>query len=143
MSKLVIYDTYFLHDWNTREGQKEGKLQCSCFTTLRPYGVKWAVGAVHRIWNNHSGKAKCENLGYAVVIRQIPFYFCDLEKNDVLCRLDTGFGWERTAGELQGMYNNTLKSDTLLNFALLRYLTKAEIVALTERLKTDSEPTIL
>jgi hypothetical protein len=137
---LIIYDLEFSHDWNTREGTKTGKLQCSHFTTLRHYSKKYAVQTVHRVWNNND-KKKREHLGYAVVIRQMNFQLKDLEKYDVLCRLDTGYGWAETKKLLQKMYKD-LKDEDWMNFVLMRYLTKLEIVRMTETLKNDSQTQI-
>jgi hypothetical protein len=138
---LIIYDTDFTHDWNTREGEKIGKLNCQHFTTLRNYSAKYAQGTIHRIVNNHS-KKKREMTGYTVVIRQMSFKMKDIEKYDVLCRLDTGYGWQETKAMLQKIYpKNT--DDSTMCFALMRYLTKLEIGRMNEKIAADSQTTIL
>lgn len=134
---MNIYDTEFTHDWNTKEGtQLNGKLSCSQFTTLRYWNTsKFYAGAIHRIWNNHNGK-KRENCGFAKVIRVIPFKFQDIEKYDVLCRLDTGYNFTETRNILMKMYKN-IKPTDMLCFTLFHYLTKSEIVELTAKTQTQ------
>ena len=136
---IPIYDLHFMHDWNTREGSPNGKLDCSCFTTLRYYNAKYDVNTVHRIYNNHN-KKKTENKGYAIVLNLAKFQFQDLEKYDWLCRLDTGYGWRETQNILLKMYNGIKSTDTMC-FVLMRYLTKAEIVRLSEKNQTQLELT--
>ena len=133
---MNIYDTEFTHDWNTREGtQQNGKLSCANFTTLRYQNPKFYAGAIHRIWNNHNGK-KREHTGYAKVIRVMNFKFKDIEKYDVLCRLDTGYNFAETRNIMQKMYKN-VQSDHDFCFVLFSYLTKSEIVSLTEKTQTQ------
>lgn len=140
---MTIYDTHFSHDWNTREGQSVGKLQCGHFTTLRLYSQKYAPGTVHRIWNKGTN-GKAQNQGYATVITRLHFQFKDLEKHDVLCRLDTGYGWHETKQLLLKMYKDLNINDaTWFCFALFRYLTKLEIQVMTDNLKSDSQTKIL
>lgn len=141
MATALIYDTKFSQDWNTREGKSAGKLECSHFTSLRLYTQKYAPGTVHRIWNNKV-KGKSENKGYATIITRIHFQFKDLEKYDVLCRLDTGYGWQETKTILWAMYKDIINTETWLCFALFRYLTKLEIQAMTDKLKNDSQTTL-
>lgn len=140
INNMNIYDTTFKHDWNTREGQKVGKLQCSHFTTVRMYGEHFKPGTIHRIWNNINGNKK-ESLGYAVVVKQMPFQVKDFEKWDVLCRLDTGYGHGETKGIVLKIYKG-LTDESWLNFVLFRFLTKAEIVRMTEKLKAEGQTTI-
>jgi hypothetical protein len=127
----TIFDTDFKHDWNTREGKKDGKLELSVFTTLRLYSDKYKENAIHRIWNNHNGK-KRECKGYAVVIRRVHFQLKDIEKFDILCRLDTGYSFSETRNILSKMYTN-IHDPTWFCFAVMRYLTHAEIVSFTEK----------
>ena len=138
----TIYDTTFSHDWNVREGKTDGKLQCAHFTTLRLYSLKYAPGTIHRIWNNQV-KGKSHNHGYATVISRIIFQLKDLERHDVLCRLDTGYGWDETKNLLMKMYKDlNINEETWLCFALFRYLTKLEIQVMTDKMKSDSQTTL-
>lgn len=138
---LQIFTTEFMHDWNTREGVQVGKLGCSHFTTLRKLSAKYATQTIHRIMVSNANKQKTQT-GYTVVIRQYPIKFKDLEKYDILCRLDTGYGWQETRTLLQRMYKDITDEQDMC-FVLMRYLTKAEIGRLNEKLKSDSQTTIL
>lgn len=137
---LQIFETEFKHDWNTREGMTTGKLNCRHFTTLRKMSAKYAPQTIHRIINNNN-KKKREILGYTVVIRNYPLIFKDLEKYDILCRLDTGYGFQDTKTMLRRMYQD-LKDEQEMCFVLMRYLTKAEIERLNEKLKSENQPSI-
>ena len=139
----TIYDTTFSHDWNVREGKADGKLQCSHFTTLRLYSDKYKPGTIHRIWNNKI-KGKPDNKGYATVITRLHFQLKDLEKNDVLCRLDTGLDWHETKSLLLRLYKDSnINEDTWFCFALFRYLTKLEIQVMTDKMKNDSQTNLV
>jgi hypothetical protein len=134
-----IFETSFSHDWNTREGEKVGKLQCSTFTTLRLYSTKFAVSNIHRIVNNSLSANKL--LGHAVVLQQMAFSFYDLHKYEVLCRLDTGYNATETANILRKMYPKIIP-ETQLNFVLMRYLTAAEIKRMNKKIEELSSPKI-
>ena len=136
---LQIFQTDFSHDWNTREGRKEGKLSCAQFTTLRLHSDKYKASTIHKITN--LGLSEHRFLGYAVVVQQIIFKFKDIDKYDVLCRLDTGYPFAETATILNGIYK-TLTPETFLNFVVMRYLTKKEETRLHEKIKQESLPTI-
>jgi len=135
---MIIYDTYFNHDWNTREGNKDGKLNCSHFPTLRFDDKKYEVKTIHRIWNKGGGKG-AKQLGYAVVVKHIPFLFKDLAKYDVLCRLDTGYGWQETKIIVEKLYKE-VNGESKKCFVLMRYLTKLEIERMTEKIKSETQP---
>ena len=138
----TIYDTTFSQDWNVREGKADGKLQCSHFTSLRLYSDKYKPCTIHRIWNNKV-KGKSHNHGYATVISRIIFQLKDLERHDVLCRLDTGFGWHETQSLLLKLYKDSnINAETWLCFALFRYLTKLEITVMTDKLKSGSQTSL-
>lgn len=139
---MIIYDTKFIHDWNTREGQKEGKLNCSHFTTIRHDSAKYNPQTIHRIWNNGGKGVHEKQLGYSVVINKVPFRFKELERFDWICRLDTGYGWQETKQIIQRMYKEGVTDETIFCIVLFRYLTKAEIERMTEKLKADNQMTI-
>ena len=136
---IQIFQTDFSHDWNTREGRKEGKLSCAQFTTLCLHSDKYKASTIHKITN--LGLSKDRFLGYAVVVHQVCFQFKNIEKYDILCRLDTGYPFAETATILKGIYK-TLTPETFLNFVVMRYLTKKEEIRLREKIKQESLPTI-
>ncbi len=136
---LQIFQTDFSHDWNTREGCKEGKLNCAHFLTLRLFSDKYKASTIHKITNNGASEKRFQ--GYTVVVQQIIFQLKDLHKYDILCRLDTGYPAKETETLLRKMYK-TLTPESYLNFVVMRYLTAKEEVRMHEKIKQESLPTI-
>ncbi len=136
---IQIFQTDFSHDWNTREGNKVGKLNCAQFTTLRLHSDKYKPSTLHKITNLELPNNRL--VGYAVVVHQVCFQFKNIDKYDILCRLDTGYPSAETATILTSIYK-TLTSESWLNFVVMRYLTAKEEKTMHEKIKQESLPTI-
>jgi len=105
----------FTTNWN-------GKLNCSCFTTLRLHNhEKYFAGAVMNIILNGQLKGKA-------VIIQVNYF--TIEKiNEFVARIDTGYSATECQKMIKEMYKNNPRINwktQLLDFCLLEYQKEAK-----------------
>ena len=133
----TIINLEFSYNWNkrTRKGKETGKLDCSCFSTLRIDQPKYQVGQVYRIVLETKNKT-ADVLGYARCIVKQVFERDKLTEGVAL--LDTGYNRAECLDMLSRMYPN-ITSKTPMCFIILKYMTDKEIAEFSESTMAKNE----
>ena len=130
MSNNTIINLTFSYNWNkrTRKGKETGKLDCSCFSTLRIDQPQYQVGQVYRVILEEK-KNTASVLGYARCLTKMVFEKDKLTEGVAL--LDTGYNRTECLNILNRMYPDSTPK-TPMCFLVLKYMTDAEIATFSE-----------